>query len=170
MPQTVKDFIAHYADQYYNPQAAHQYYLETRTLKGRTPKETENQKEAETYAQKTITDDKTRDLATEKNTETAKIAALTAKAKQVQSQIETQIKAFIAQVTDSSSPLSVQERASMSKTQGASLSNQFKAVETQLKGALSAARSVYTASRDATETKYATAAKTEKAKILANVS
>jgi uncharacterized protein YdbL (DUF1318 family) len=63
----VKNFLAHYASEYYDPVKAREYYLENRDLKGRQPaKDLKNdkQKQAWNYAKKQIGDAQKGELAT----------------------------------------------------------------------------------------------------------
>lgn len=55
----VQDFIRHYADQYYDPTKAHDYYMRTRKLKGRRPQFStkgfsEKQKQAWAYIKEQV--------------------------------------------------------------------------------------------------------------------
>lgn len=58
----VEEFIKHYSSPFYDPKKAHEYYLRTRQLKGRTQFSTKNftgkQREAWTYIKKGVADKK----------------------------------------------------------------------------------------------------------------
>lgn len=61
----IKEFIAHYSSEYYDPVKAHEYYLKTRELKGRRSSselKTEDKKQAWSYAKNQISEAKKAEL------------------------------------------------------------------------------------------------------------
>lgn len=60
------DYLAHYASPYYDPVKAHEYYMKTRKLKGKQGVSTaglnDTGKEAQTYVQKTIGEERQREI------------------------------------------------------------------------------------------------------------
>lgn len=81
----VRGPIIHYASQYYDPAKAHEYYLKTRQLKGRTTSGmSDAQKEAWGYTKDTITKE-----------QNSKIEDLRAKAKDARDQIAKKLAAYV---------------------------------------------------------------------------
>ena len=82
----VDDVIAHYVSEFYNPIKAHEYYLRTRKLKGRSQSTkgfTRKQKEAWTYAKNQIGVKQKTQTTNALNDRKASIAAVHAQARQL---------------------------------------------------------------------------------------
>lgn len=85
-------YIYHYASQYYDPVKAHEYYMRTRQLKGRTTKGmTKEQKEKWKYVKSQITSEKKTKVTALSEQKKRQIAEQQAKAKQTRERISARL-------------------------------------------------------------------------------
>lgn len=125
----VGSFLAHYASQYYDPQKAHEYYLQNRELKGKqstseltikkNKARTEKRKEAWSYAKKQIGDAKKTDLKnlSAKRKAIADQARKTADARrqEISGKLDQLLKALTSQKSADSAKIDSDEKAALKK-------------------------------------------------------
>lgn len=164
----IEEHLAHYADQYYDPAKAHDYYLRTRQLKGRqsTKGMSAQQKEAWAYAKNQIGNAKKADekAAAEASKQFAKQLRDSAKAKRdaVTNQLNALIKSLAQQSVPGTRALANgNDRATENKNARARASVDRAALSADLKAALDKARSDYAAKRDALKAQYDAATQKE---------
>lgn len=91
----VETFIAHFADQFYDPVKAHEYYLRNRKLKGRTQFSTkgfnEKQKQAWDYIKNQIKEKQKKDALTSKTQRDASIEQARQRAAALREQVAFQL-------------------------------------------------------------------------------
>jgi hypothetical protein len=124
-----EEFLAHYADEKYNPQKAHDYYMRVRKLKGRKPAHAQ----AHTSGASRL-----------KKVETSKIASARKKAAHERKQIQDKLKAWL-NTKDLANPATVnlKVQAFETKNQKQAASMDLGKVANDLKNAVAKAEATY---------------------------
>lgn len=93
--------INHYASKYYDPVKAHEYYMRTRKLKGRTTSGmSDEQKKAWGYAKEQITTEKKAQISSEQELRDKKIEELRARADATRQRITEKLKMLSERLTE----------------------------------------------------------------------
>jgi len=195
----VRDFLAHYSSEFYDPAKAHEYYVKNRELKGREAagKETKGQRQARVYADKQIRTKKGSESKNLHTAQTAQMAKLRSNAEASRKRIEENLNKHLAklqlqkktplfEIPTNASP-EVREylnkqNARISEKNAIVVSNnkvaakvkaearaEMQRVGTELKAAVATARQSYAKAKTDLNTKYKTASDTEHKNIAANV-
>lgn len=94
----------HYASKYYDPQKAHEYYMRTRELKGRsTSTLTDDGKKIWAYTKNSIKEEKSSKVQSEQESRDKKISELRAKADETREKITSRLKELNEILTQSAS-------------------------------------------------------------------
>lgn len=190
----ITNFLVHYASPYYDPVKAREYYLRTRELKGRKAAEidTAEKRDILGYTRKTINEKRQADTKQALTDQQRRVEEIRAKAEATRDRIESKLIAYLEKVAkdllevklnkipESASPKlraflekqnasirgSAQRKASKaSQAAREQARSEMKAVGEGLKKALNDARNSYKAQREAIQTKYEEAERTEYEKI-----
>jgi hypothetical protein len=172
MTVDVEDFLAHYASQYYDPQKAHDYYMETRQLKNENsgPQLSKEQRQKQTeglsYAKNQIASKKKSDLESLDASTKAQFEKLQADAQAKVARISDSLNEFFAKLGDRQPTRGELKKIAFMQKQNNAIR---KKVATELQAAVKNARESYRDGRKAIQTKYADAGKTEDANIRTQV-
>lgn len=193
--RSVEDFLKHYASEYYDPQAAHEYYMRNRELKERN-KTSQEQSQAIGYANKQISTKRKTDLDAASANQKAQLEKLRADAEASRERIAGKLSALFEKLKAESlnvklntipANASPKLRAYLESQNAAMLGKarkdnaklyaeaskvtreEMKKVATDVKAAITAARDSYKANREALIAKYDQAKVTEEANIRQNI-